>query len=207
MKEDEKMKQPTKFMKAYTESHYDQVFHVATAVAALFGYPAPPVPRTLKSNPEWRAYLDERNVRRPIPDTAFYGNSPYVEDVVRTEAYLALNVLTRRHKRCMVSVNGVNFLSNANEKQLKAIYHTFRSYVLDENVSIIGGEFRQVGMQSYQRFDVSKDTDGSASEAIEFNKWLGLFFQTCSRAEASAVKGGWRWLLLENAEAPDITRG
>lgn len=114
MKEDEKMKQPTKFMKAYPESHYDQVFNVAAAVAALFGYPAPPAPLTLKSNPEWRAYL---------------------------------------------------------------------------------------------RFDVSKNTDGSASEAIEFNKWLGLFFQTCSRAEASAVKGGWRWLLLENAEAPDITCG
>ena len=26
-------------------------------------------------------------------------------------------------------------------------------------------------------------------------------------AEALAVKGGWRWLLLENAEAPGITRG
>ena len=85
------MKQPTKFMKAYTESHYDQVFHVAAAVAALFGYPAPLAPRTLKSNPEWRAYL---------------------------------------------------------------------------------------------RFDVSKDTDGLASKAIEFNKWLSLFFSTLFRSRS-----------------------
>lgn len=82
-------------------SQWDEVFHVMAATSALFGYPPPPSPRTLKSKPEWNEYVTNRNQEgASFPDTDFYGRSPFAKDMVLDEAHHALRVLNDRIKLC-----------------------------------------------------------------------------------------------------------
>lgn len=74
------------------------------------------------------------------------------------------------------------FLKPGNEKHLRIIYHTLRRYVLDENVSLEDGEFRKDGLTIFRTYRAQKETSSSTDEAIDFNKWLGLFFSELFRS-------------------------
>ena len=231
--------------RSFSETHYEEVFHIFAATAAMFGYPPPPPPSKL------RKYGDSRNKNRnQVPDLEFYGYSPYERQMVRDEAHHAIRLLERRaqdSKRAgdkvgfaglqylvqtikvflskvefvdegseglwgyIPIVNTIvrkrkeakrkyenalkqaetrrmqsqgkgqpkkqpSFLDTKNENVLKAIYHTLRQYVLDENVDLQGSEQVTNALQKVQTFKVQKMTGTSASEAIDFNRWLGTFF-------------------------------
>ena len=101
-------------------SQWDEVFHVMAATSALFGYPPPPSPRTLKSKPEWNEYVTNRNQEgASFPDTDFYGRSPFAKDMVLDEAHHALRILNDRIKLCKKNkdkagqAGGVNLMASA----------------------------------------------------------------------------------------------
>ena len=247
--------------KAFSEGQYDEVVHVMSAVAALFGYPPPPRPRTLRSNPEWHAYRSKLDDDIRIPDIKFYGTSPYARDMLREEAHNAMRILKRRYDACKKEkdqlgeaglgfileiiksylskvevlegdkdsglwskVGGwmkrkkdddweeikrqadaklagslnlkpqkhnpeVGFYKSHSPKEMRAIYHTLRTYVLDENVSVDAKSTHRMGGDVFQKYNVQKDTTSSASEAIEFNKWLSLFFNEVMNPDRSGTRG------------------
>ena len=231
--------------RSFAESHYEEVFHIFAATAAMFGYPPPPPPSKL------RKYGDSRNQNKnQFPDLEFYGYTPYERQMVRDEAHHAIRLLERRADVCKKAgdkvgqaglhylmesiktflskvefvdegekglwvyipiVNTIvrkrkeakrkyenalkqaetrrlerqgkgqpkkqpSFLDTKNQNVLKAIYHTLRQYVLDENVDLQGSEQVTSALQKVQTFKVQKTTGTSSSEAIDFNRWLGTFF-------------------------------
>ncbi|MDA1141774.1 MAG: protein kinase [Planctomycetota bacterium] len=247
--------------KAFSEGQYDEVVHVMSAVAALFGYPPPPRPRTLRSNPEWTAFQAKLDEDILIPDVTFYGLSPYARDMLREEAHNAMRILKRRALACKKNKDNLGeaglgfileivrgylskvehleaekesglwtkmggwmkrkqeddweeikrqadvklagsinlkpqksnpeagFFKPQSSTELRAIYHTLRTYVLDENISFDIQSIHKVGGNVFQKFTVQKDTSSSASEALEFNKWLSLFFNQIMHPEKRGTRG------------------
>jgi len=239
---------------SFAESHYEEVFHIFAAVAALFGYPPPPPPGKIRGRPAWAEFLAKRSGEKiEIPDVELYGNSPYEHKMVREEAHHAIHLLDDLVKGCKrnkdkmgiaglkyvqgtiklyvalieggmpeserwwhhipvlgpmirkrleskrayeealkkagsmtrgqkVKKEGPKFFDTRNEKQLRVIYHTLRQYVLDENVSVEGSDVKVLGKQTFQQYKVTKDTGSSTREAMDLNKWLGVFFSDLFKA-------------------------
>jgi hypothetical protein len=238
---------------SFVESHYEEVFHIFAAIAALFGYPPPPPPGKLRAGPEWNEFVAKHGTEVKIPDTEFYGNSPYERKMVRDEAHHALHLLDERIKECKrnkdkLGINGLKYIQGTmkvflamveggipekegwwafvpvigpivrkqreqkrayeqalkkaesitrgmkpvkekprffdtkNDKQLRVIYNTIRQYIVDENLSAEGSDVKVLGKQTFTQYKMKKESGGSTTEAMNFNKWLGVFFSDLFKA-------------------------